>query len=137
MLGEIEALTEWPSGDSTVQNLGVLLLLTVLVPSDKQRVLLLDEFDLVRGEARQGHGDAVVVLAGPLDIVRRPVRLRVRSRRLIEQLEQAVEANGRAIKGGEVVGSHGHILRRATWKRERRIPIRHPMHQALRPWATE
>ena len=73
-------------------------------------------------EARQRHRDAVVVFAGPLDVVGRPVRRRFGTRRLVQHVEQPVEADGRAVKGRKVVGSHDHILLRATWKRERRIP---------------
>ena len=50
VLRQIEALPERPGGDPTVQDLSPLLLIRVLVPRDKQGVLLLDEFDLVRAK---------------------------------------------------------------------------------------
>src|SRR5215204_3054224 len=105
-----------------MQDLRTLLLVGVLVAPDEKGVLLLDKFDLVRGEAREGHGDTVVVFAGPLDVVGWPVRRGFGTGRLVQHVEQPVEADRRAVKGGEIVGSHDHILLRATWKRERRIP---------------
>src|SRR5215204_1132248 len=105
-----------------MQDLRTLLLVGVLVAPDEKGVLLLDKFDLVRGEAREGHGDTVVVFAGPLDVVGWPVRRGFGTGRLVQHVEQPVEADRRAVKGREIVGSHDHILLRATWKRERRIP---------------
>src|SRR5829696_9835234 len=105
-----------------MQDLRTLLLVGVLVAPDEKGVLLLDKFDLVRGEAREGHGDTVVVFAGPLDVVGWPARRGFGTGRLVQHVEQPVEADRRAVKGREIVGSHDHILLRATWKRERRIP---------------
>src|SRR3954454_9962519 len=122
VFGKVEALPEGPRRDAPVQDLGALVLFGVLVAGDEQGVLLLDELDLAGGEARQRHRDAIVVFAGPLDVVGRPVRRRFGTRRLVEHIEQPVEADGRAVEGRKVVGSHDHILLRATWKRERRIP---------------
>src|SRR5215211_7650117 len=121
MLGKVEALPEGPRCDAPVQDLSALLLFGVLVAGHEQGVLLLDALDLAGGEARQRHRDAIVVFAGPLDVVGRPVRRRFGTRRLVQHIEQPVEADGRAVEGRKVVGSHDHILLRATWKRERRI----------------
>jgi hypothetical protein len=73
VLGEVEALPERAGRDATMQNLSLGLLVRVLVACHKERVLLLNEFDLVGREAREGHRDTVVVLARPLDVVGRPV----------------------------------------------------------------
>src|SRR5215210_913827 len=86
---------------------------------DEEGVLLLDEFDFIRGE--ESHGDAVVVVANPLDVVGRPVRRRFAAR-LVEHVEQPVKADGRAVERRKVVGSHGHILRRATWNESAGYP---------------
>src|SRR5215211_3887874 len=87
-----------------MQDLRTLLLVGVLVAPDEKGVLLLDKFDLVRGEAREGHGDTVVVFAGPLDVVGWPAR--------------------RGFVGGEEVrvafrGRHEHALRE-IWLRQLR-----------------
>ena len=81
-----------------MQDLSALLLVGVLMAPDKERVLLLHEFDLIRGETGEGHRDAVVVLANPLDVVRWPVRRRLATR-LVEHVEQPVEADGGAVEG--------------------------------------
>jgi len=93
VLGKIEALPEGPGGDPTMQDLSALLLVGVLMARDEEGVLFLDEFDLIRGETRESHGDAVVVVADPLDVVGRPVR-RSFAARLVEHVEQPVEADG-------------------------------------------
>src|SRR6202012_347096 len=54
--------------------------------------------------------------------------------RLVQQVEEAVEANGRAPERGTVESPHSHILHRATWlkapepsgARLRRARERHP-----------
>src|SRR3954468_12198688 len=103
--------------------------LGMLAGLDQERVLLLDEVDLVGREARDRHRDAILVLAKPLDVVGRPVgAARVGgAHRGVEQVEQAGEADGRAIQGGEAeFGSHRHILLRATWTESAGHRIRRP-----------
>src|SRR5215204_4030740 len=73
-----------------MQDLRTLLLVGVLVAPDEKGVLLLNKFDLVRGEAREGHGDTVVVFAGPLDVVGWPVRRGFGTCRLVQHVEQPV-----------------------------------------------
>src|ERR1700733_3137507 len=87
------------------------LRLLTLLAGHQERTPVLDQFDFVRGKASDGHGDPVLVFALLLDVVRRPVGANA----LIEQVEEAVEADRRAIVGGKVKSSHSHILREATW----------------------
>jgi hypothetical protein len=47
----------------------------VLLAGDNERALLLDQLDLLRREAGDGHGDAVLVLVQLLDVVGWPVGL--------------------------------------------------------------
>src|SRR5215207_3890957 len=105
VIGEVETLPEAAGRDAAVEILRAFGL-GVLLTRDEERVLLLDEFDLRRGEARHRHGDAILVVARLLDVVGWPVRGRGR---LIEHVEQPIEADGRPVQGGEVV-PHSHIL---------------------------
>ena len=93
MLRKVKRLAEWTRRNAPVQDFGALLLLGVLMARDQQRVLLLNEFNLVWGEARKGHSDAVVVFADPLNVVGRPVRLALSASGLVEQVEKPVEAD--------------------------------------------
>ncbi len=56
---------------------------------------MLNQFDLVRGEAGNRHGDTVLVFGALLYVVRRPIRPNA----LVEQIEEPVEADRRAIVG--------------------------------------
>jgi hypothetical protein len=60
----------------------------VLLARDEERVLLLDELDLLGGEARHRHGDAILVVARLLDVVGWPVRGRGR---LIEHVNDSID----------------------------------------------
>ena len=59
------------------------------------------------GEAGDGHGDAVGVLAGALDVVGRIGLAAVRLRERVEHREEPVEADGRAIERGKINVTHG------------------------------
>src|SRR5688572_11306573 len=104
---------------------------------NEQGVLLLHEFDLIRREARECHRDAVVVFAGPLDVVGRPIWRGLNPGSLVEHIEQPVETNSRAIQGREVVGSHNHILLRATWEWSAGSAVPAPSAKPIWPWQPE
>ena len=69
---QVEAALEGAGGDAAVQ-VTARPRSARFWPSTKTGVRLLDELDLVGREARDRHGDAVLVLARPLDVVGRPV----------------------------------------------------------------
>jgi hypothetical protein len=112
VVGELEAPLERAGRDAAVQVLRALLAL--LAPAHHQQVGLRRQLQLVRREARHGHGDPVPVLARPLDVVGRPVVQGLDPGGVLEQVEDAVEADARPEQGGEVVSRrrpHSHILR--------------------------
>ena len=84
----------------------LLVLLGLLLAADRQRVFLRLDRQLGLGEARDRDRDAIVVLAGALDVVGRVARGAVR-RSPIEHREQPVEADGRTIEGSKIESSHG------------------------------
>ena len=77
---------------------------------DDQRVLLHRDVDFVGLEARHRERDAIGVLAGAHDIVRREAVLRVESEAFVHQVEETIEAYARAPEGIKVE-VHSHILR--------------------------
>src|SRR5262245_11111601 len=106
VIGELETALEVARGDAAVQELA-LLLLGLLGAGDGERLLLDVDAELVLAEAGHRHGNAVLVIAEPLDVVRRVARRGlVEPGHRVEQVEQAVEADGGAIEGGKIDGSH-------------------------------
>ena len=100
VVGELEAALERAGGDAAVQ---VLLRVPVglLLAAHDQQVGLRREIQLVRPQARDGHGDAVLILACLLDVVRRPVVDRLHARGVLEQIEDPVETDARPEQGGK------------------------------------
>ena len=106
MVGELEAPLERASRDAAVQEL-TLLLLGLLLTLDVEDLLLDVDLQLILAEAGDRHGDAVLVLAEPLDVVRRVCgRPCVEPGNRVEHVEQPVEADGGAIEGGKIDLSH-------------------------------
>jgi hypothetical protein len=62
---------------------------------DRQQVLLSRDRDVVRREARNRQRDAVRVLARAHDVVGRVVVLPFEHLGIVEEIEQAIEADGR------------------------------------------
>lgn len=92
MIGQIELAAERPSRDAMVKVLVVAG--RALAGFDGQHVLLGRDGDVLRAEARQRQGDLVEILAGPLNVVGGVVVLVAGSKRLVEKIENAVEADG-------------------------------------------
>src|SRR5690606_9811978 len=106
VVGKLEATLEAARGDAVVQVLA-LLILRLLGAGDGERLLLHVDADLVLPEAGDRHGDAVLVLAQPLDVVGRVAgRALIEPGHRVDEFEQPVEADGGAIKGGKIDGSH-------------------------------
>src|SRR3712207_8163757 len=61
--------------------------------------LFRSDLDLVALEARDCHGDAVAIVPDFLDVVGRPAGPGFDVSGLVEDVEQAVEANRRAVQG--------------------------------------
>jgi hypothetical protein len=74
VVGEVEDLAEGPQGNSPMQEFARPLLVRTLMPDDEKRVLLLHKLNLFRREACKSHRDPIVVVAGSLDVVGRPIR---------------------------------------------------------------
>ena len=72
VVGELEATLESALGDAAVQDFGLLRALVLgLLGLDGQRVLARLDRELILAKAGNGHGDAIGVLAGSLDVVGR------------------------------------------------------------------
>src|SRR5271155_565697 len=96
VVGELEAAFEVPRGDALVEHVATLLLVVgLLLAPERQRVLLCLDREISVGEAGDCNRDAVVVLAGPRDVVRWIARYRpFHAADLVEHGEQPVETNG-------------------------------------------
>src|SRR5204862_8265670 len=75
-----------------------------------QHVLLCRDGDLLRLEAGQSERDAIVILPDACDVVGRIVVLALQPERIVDEVEQAIETDGRPPDGGEIEVSHSHIL---------------------------
>ena len=104
VVGKLEHALESASGDALVEHLADVLFLHLLLALDGQRVFLRLDRQLVLAEAGDGYGDAIVVLAGALDVVGRVARSGLKA---VQHRKQPVEADGRAIEGSKIESSHG------------------------------
>src|SRR5690606_37638684 len=89
---ELEATFEAAVGDADMEHVAVRSLLA-LAALDRQQVLLRGDLEIVRAEAGYRQRDAIAVLAAALDVERGVVVARI-ARLALEQIEQAIEANG-------------------------------------------
>ena len=106
MVGQLEAPLERAGRDAAVQELASLVL-GLLLAADVESLLLDVDLQLILAEARHRHGNAVLVLAEPLDVVGRvDVGLRLEAGPGAQQIEQAVKADGGAIERGKIDVSH-------------------------------
>src|ERR1700678_3154636 len=108
MVGQLEATFEVSRGDALVEHVAALLLVVgLLLASERQRVLLCLDREIRVGEAGDCNRDAIVVLAGPRDIVGWIARYRAfHAADLVEHGEQPVKANGRTIVGSKIKRTH-------------------------------
>src|SRR6185436_2929875 len=114
MVGKAELALERARGDTLIQVFALAVL--GLAAFDGHRVLLGGNGNLVGREAGDGERNLIAVFAQPLDIVGRVIIL-ARALRGFDQVEKAVEADGRTPEGCEVVCAHSQILQRASWLR--------------------
>src|SRR5947208_37333 len=100
-----------------MEEAGAITRLLFLLAANLQQVLLGDDVDLIAGEAGEGEGDAIAVVAGPLDVERRIIVRLGAAAAIFEQVEQTVEADGRSAIGGEVETVHVKSSMGASWVR--------------------
>src|SRR6185437_8356 len=106
MVGELESALEAARGDAAMEERRVFDLGLLLAANGKSVLLHLD-VEVAVAEAGDGHGDAIVVLADPLDIVGRIARgLALEGRERVEQRAEPVEADGGTVKRGKIEVPH-------------------------------
>src|SRR3546814_213866 len=108
-IGELEAALEGACRNAAIEQLAFLAFLRRrLAAADGQHILLRGDVDLVSLEARDRHRDAEMVVGDLLDVEGRII---VRRTARLEEIEQAVETDGRAAIGGPVeTVTHGSFL---------------------------
>src|SRR5690606_41654835 len=108
MVGKLEAALEAAGGDAAIEQFGALAVgLVLALALDGQNVAVSLDGDVLLREAGDGHGDAVGILAGALDIVGGIGLAAVRLRERVEHGEEAVEAYGRAIERAKIDMTQG------------------------------
>src|SRR5690606_32997640 len=99
MIGELEPALEAAGRDAAVQVAPLALaLLGLLLAAHGERALLHIHLDLIGRETGNRHGDAVLVLAEALDVVRRIGGGEIAARGAVEELRRPAEAAGRAVE---------------------------------------
>src|ERR1044072_2184320 len=108
VVGELEAALESARRDALIEHLAWLLVgRRLLVAADRQGVFLRLDRELVIREARDRDRNAVGVIAGALDVVGRVAGRSIKAGGIVEHRKQAIEADGRTIKGSKIESSHG------------------------------
>src|SRR5262245_40599900 len=128
VVGKLEAPLEAAPGNASVQELP-LFAVRLLFAAHREGLFLHVDVELVLAETGHGHGDPVLVVTQALDVVGRiahPVAIKTRS--AVQQIEQAVEANGRAIEGAEIKMSHHESSLRSDCGS---LPAHQQQHAAL------
>ncbi len=110
MVGKAELALEGARRDTLIEIFALALL--GLAAFDRHRVLLGGNGNLVGREAGNGKRNLIAVFVQPLDIVGRVVTL-ADALRGFDEVEKAVEADGRAPEGCEVVCAHSQILQKS------------------------
>src|SRR4051812_33850574 len=103
VVGKLELALESAPRDALVEHLAGIVLLDLLLALNSQRVFLGLDQQLALAEACDGYGDAIVVLAGALDVVGRVARSGLKA---VQHREQPVKADGRTIEGSKIESSH-------------------------------
>src|SRR5260370_19814765 len=110
IVGEVELAPERTSRDALEQV--VVITVLRLAAFHGQHVLLCRDGDLLRLEAGQIERDAIVILTDACDVVGRVrvIVLALQPERIVDEVKQAIETDGRPPDGGEIEVSHSHIL---------------------------
>src|SRR5262245_50863583 len=98
-VGELEYALERARRDALVKHIALRLCLRLLVTADCERALLGLDLDIGFGEASDRDRDAILVIAGALDVVVRVARCTVMAGDLIKERALPVKADGRTIEG--------------------------------------
>src|SRR5205807_3813494 len=118
---ELEYALEGARRDALVEDLTLDFGLRLLLAADFERAFLGLDGNVGLGETSNRYRDAILIVAGAFDIVGRVARCTIVSGDLVEEREQPVKADGRAIEGSKIKRSHGisslcerHAARSAT-----------------------
>src|SRR5579885_138777 len=107
MVGELEFALESTRRDALIEHFAFLpFLFGFLLTADGELVFLHLDVEFLIGEARTGDRDAIRILAGALDIVGRITGYAAVMPERIEQRKDAVETDGRTVKGAEIETCH-------------------------------
>ncbi len=107
MLGKLEATLESTSRNAAMEEPVRFAFRLAALALDGQHVLARFDGQFAVLEARDGHGDAVGVVARSLDIVGRVALGIIDPSGSVQHLEQAVEADGGTIQRGKINVTHG------------------------------
>src|SRR5262245_28553846 len=106
VVGKLEAALEGAGGDAAMQVAAITVAIGNLA-GNAQAVLLLDDLDVLVGEAGHREGDPVAVFASLLDVVGRIAGAGALIGYSIEKLEDPDETDGRAEQRRKVESTHG------------------------------
>src|ERR1700733_3561655 len=112
VVSQVELPFEGPRGNTPIEIFALGLVCPVAL--DRDHVLLGRKRDLVGRKAGKRKLNLVAVLAEPFDVVGGIVVLAGTLCRFNE-VEKAIETDGRAPKRREVISAHSQILQRAKW----------------------
>src|SRR6476646_7598747 len=100
MVGELKAALESAGRDAAVEKRG-LLIQRFLLASDRKRILLHVDLDVLLAESGDRHSYAVFVLGKRLDVVEQVcVGLIIEAGNLVKHGRQVVKSDGRTIERG-------------------------------------
>src|SRR5262245_11079174 len=91
MVGKLEDALEGTSGNALIEHFAVLFFLGLLGALDRQGVFFRFDREFILAEAGNRDSDAIIVLTGPLDVVRRVARSGLKS---IKHGKEPIEADG-------------------------------------------
>ena len=96
VIGKLEDALEGARGNALIKNIACLFFLDLFLAGDGECVFLHRDRKVVFAKAGDSNRDPVGIFAGPLDIIGRITR-RGAVKSLIDQGEEAVEADGRTV----------------------------------------
>ena len=108
VIGELEAADEAALGDAAVQEIAVTRILVLgFLAGDRQQAFLGFDVEFRLGETGNRDLDGEGVFADALDVIRGIALRPVEAGGLVDHAGEAVEADHRAVEGGEVNRAHG------------------------------
>ncbi|CVI63557.1 hypothetical protein AGR9A_Lc40478 [Agrobacterium salinitolerans str. Hayward 0363] len=124
MVGKLEATLESARGDTAIKKLPFRgFLIRGFLGFHSQRIGAGFDAEFVLIETGDGHGDAIGVLAGPLDIVGRIGLGLFGLAESVKHREKTVEADGGTIEGGKINVTHGVLLKKRLFAVKPGVPF--------------